>query len=362
MLTYKYRLKLKKSQISKLKEQLEICRILYNNGLAERRDAWKNEKRSISYFDQNSQLKHLKKTNIDLLKVYSQCLQEVYIKLDLAFKAFFRRCKRGENPGYPRFKSKNRYTSIVYSQYKESIKIRKNGKLYIPKIGEVGVFGKYILKGIPKTAIVSLINNKVFICITCDDILAEIKNNHDTIGIDVGINNFATLSNGIIVENPRFFEQSQKKLAREQRRNAKKPSIKLKYRIAKIHEKIRNRRENFAHQLSRKLVNTYGTIIIEDLQINKMLEKHWCSKQIADAAWNSFFNKLLYKAENAGITIIKVDPSYTSQDCSRCNTRVLKNLDQRVHKCPNCNLEMDRDLNAAKNILARGLTSLAKEA
>jgi len=360
MLTYKYRLKLKKSQISKLKEQLEICRILYNKGLAERRDAWQNEKRNISLYDQSNKLKLLKQTNPEINNVYSQCLQQVYTRLDLAFQAFFRRLKRGETPGYPRFKAQGQYSSITYPQYKNSIKLRSDKKLYIPKLGEVKINWSRPLEGIPKTATISLRNNKAYITITCDQISSKIQTtNTQTIGIDVGINNFATFSDGTVIENPRFFEKQQKRLAKEQRRNSKAPSEKLKNRIAKIHEKIKNQRENFTHQLSRKLVNTYGTIIIEDLQIGKMLEKHWCSKQIADAAWNSFFNKLLYKAENAGVTIIKVDPSYTSQDCSSCGTRVLKNLDQRIHDCPNCKTKMDRDLNAAKNILARGLASLA---
>jgi putative transposase len=183
------------------------------------------------------------------------------------------------------------------------------------------------------------------------------------VGVDVGLTTFATLSTGEAIANPRFFRRDEQALARAQRKlsNAEKGTperAKRRKVVARIHERIAHRRKDFAHQVSRQLVNQFGIIIFEDLNITRMIKNHCLAKSLADAAWNQLATYTCYKAEEAGRTYIEIDPRGTSQRCSRCMTVVKKDLSVRVHQCPVCGLELDRDLNAAINILAVGLHSL----
>jgi putative transposase len=186
-----------------------------------------------------------------------------------------------------------------------------------------------------------------------------------SVGIDVGIKTFAHLSDDLTIDNPKFFKESEDKLAKIQRKFSKeskgtKRKYKLRKSVAHIHEDITNKRTNFSHQMSRQIVDTYDLICVEDLQIQKLTKDNFkcLNKSIHDVAWRQFFNFLSYKAEWAGKKVIKVNPAYTSQDCSRCGQRQLMPLTTRTYSCPCCGLELDRDHNAALNILARGLTSL----
>jgi putative transposase len=180
------------------------------------------------------------------------------------------------------------------------------------------------------------------------------------VGIDVGLTSFATLSTGEKVDNPRFFRKDENELAKAQRKLAKEEkgtSARAKRRkvVARIHERVTNKRTDFTHKLSRQLVNTYGLVAFEDLKITNMLKNSHLSKSIADAAWHQLVQYTTYKAEDAGRVVVRVDPCNTSKRCSRCNTMVEKNLSVRVHDCPRCGLVLDRDQNAAINILALGL-------
>ena len=182
------------------------------------------------------------------------------------------------------------------------------------------------------------------------------------VGVDVGLEKFATLSTGETIDNPRFFRRVEKDLARAQRRLSEQPKgtperARRRKIVARIHERIANRRKNFAHQESRKLVNRFGLIVFEDLSITRMIKNHCLAKSIADAAWNQLATYTRYKAEDAGRAYIEIDPRGTSQRCSRCGAVVKKSLSIRVHQCPHCGLEIDRDLNAAYNILRLGLQS-----
>jgi putative transposase len=180
--------------------------------------------------------------------------------------------------------------------------------------------------------------------------------------VDVGLAKFATFSTGEQVENPRFFRKDAPALAKAQRKLAKaEPGTperrKRRKVVAHIHERIGNRRKDFAHKLSRRLVNEFDIIVFEDLHIAGLLKNHTLAKSIADAAWNQLATYTRYKAANAGRTYLAIDPRGTSQRCSRCQGVVRKELSVRVHHCPYCGLEIDRDLNAALNILAVGLHS-----
>jgi len=258
--------------------------------------------------------------------------------------------------GYPRFKK--RYKSFTYPQ--NGYKLDGN-KLTLSKVGIVNVrIGRTqnrIVGQIKTLTIKREPTGKWFACFSCVEEINPTKNkNKEKIGVDVGLKEFATLSNGETIENHRFFVKSEKRLKKAQRilSRRKKGSNrreKARYRVALIHEKISNQRHDFHHQLTRKLVDNYGTIVIEDLKITNMVRHPYLAKHINDASWGQFARFLCYKAESAGCRVEKVDPRGTSQDCSHCGNKVPKTLAQRWHRCTYCGVVMDRDLNASKNIL-----------
>ena len=179
----------------------------------------------------------------------------------------------------------------------------------------------------------------------------------------MGLEFFAKLSYGDGIDNPRFFRRDEKELAKAQRKlsqTEKGTSERTKRRkaIQHIHQRIADRRKDFAHQKSRELVNSFGFMAFEDLRIKSMLQNHRLAKSISDAAWSQLITYTTYKAENAGRVVVLVEPRNTSKQCSCCGAMVEKSLDVRVHECPECGFTMDRDQNAAINILRLGLESL----
>lgn len=351
----KYRIYPTKSQVYLLENTLEGCRLYYNHLLSQRKDGWKNNKKHYTCFEQQ-------KINKDFLDnaafdIYAQVIQNVAVRVDLAFKAFFRRLKNGENPGYPRFKNFGRYDSFTYPQ--RGWKLQEH-YIHIPKIGKIKSVIHKNINGNIKTCTVKKEADKWYI-IFCYETECEIINSetNESVGIDVGLSKFAIFSDETIISNPRFFKEEEKKIAKLQSRKDKTKNRKLNKAIQKRHNKIKNKRKDFCHKLSRKIVNKYSKIFVEDLNINNMKEDmKFLSKNIHDASWNLFIKNLIYKAEDAGREIKLINPAYTSQDCSNCLYRVKKKLSERTHNCPNCGLIIDRDLNAAKNILRIGLYSL----
>jgi len=326
-----------------------------------RKNAWEQEQRSLSLYETNKILTQWKKDRPDLKGVHSQVLQNVQMRVDLAFKAFFQRVKLGEKePGFPRFKGRGRYDSITYKQ--SGFKL-DGDRLHLSKIGDVRIVLHRPIEGTIKTLTVRRSSTgKWYACfsVECDPSPAPQKDT--VIGIDVGLESFATLSNGEQIENPRFFRTDEKALAKAQRKLPKlekgTPERKKAWKIvAHVHERIANRRLNFAHQISRQLVDRFGTIMFEDLNITNMQKNHCLAKSIADVAWNQFITITESKAEDAGSRVILVNPRNTSQMCSRCGMIVAKTLSDRVHSCPHCGLVMDRDQNAAVNIMRLGLQS-----
>jgi putative transposase len=354
--TYKYRLFPSRAQTTRLNGQLALLCELYNAGLQERRDAYRLEHKSIRYIDQQNQLPEIKEIRPELKEIHSQVLQDVLRRLDKAFQSFFRRVKEHkEKAGFPRFKSHKRYDSFTYTQSGFSL---TNGKLRLSKIGDVRIKLHRPLTGKVKTLTVTRsATGKWYACFSVEVETQPLPQNGRTVGIDVGLTSFCTLSSGEQVDNPRFFRTDKKALARAQRQK--------RYKVARrIHERIKSRRSNFAHQLSHALVSLYGAIFFEKLNIKGMVRNHSLALSISDAAWNQLIQFTSYKAENAGRLCEQVDPRGTSQECSACGVIVVKDLSQRVHSCL-CGLTLDRDVNAARNILARGLASVglnAKEA
>jgi putative transposase len=285
------------------------------------------------------------------------------VRLDLAFQAFFRRIRTGEKPGFPRFRGRDRYDSFCYPQYDNGAKL-DGDRLYLSKFGLVRVVLHRPLEGTPKTVCIRRsATGKWYVTLACEWEPNPLPESDETVGIDVGLLTFATLSTGEQIENPRFFREEEAALAKAQQRLAKAAKgtpRRRKWRrvVARIHERVRFRRQNFAHQESRRIVNRFGIIAVEDLSINRMIHNRCLAKSLSDAAWGEFASMTRVKAEWAGRAFIAVNPAYTSQDCSRCGHRQKLPLSERVYRCPCCHLERDRDENAARNILRVGLHAL----
>ena len=373
MKTFKYRIYPSAAQEAQLKQQLELCRWVYNKTLETRKHAFEQDGVSLSYYNTKKMLPVWKAEKSALTKVNAQVLQDVVMRVDLAFKAFFRRVKAGEEePGYPRFKGYDRYDSMCFPQYGDHGCVRLVGnQLNLSKIGSVKVKLHRELCGTPKTVCIRRTSTgKWFATFACECEPTLLPAEPKCIGIDVGTATFATLSDGEKVKNPRFFKRDAYRLAQAQRRLEKAAKgtpkrIKRKQIISRIHERIANKRSDFAHKLSRQWVNTYGVIVLEDLNIVGMMEEHTIvfgnklNQSIADVAWHQLAQFTTYKAADAGRLCVQVDPRNTSKRCSRCRALVPKTLADRTHRCPHCGLVLDRDHNAAINILALGLQRIS---
>lgn len=340
---------------------LDTCRWVYNKTLEARRDAWQERQESLSLYDTNKLLTQWRKDNEWLAQGHAQAQQDAQTRVDLAFQAFFRRVKAGENPGYPRFHGSNRYDSFTYPQEKGNWRFFDSGGLRLSKIGKVKVTLHRPIEGIVKTLTVNRdCLGHWWACFSCEIDPDPLPPVAAVVGIDVGLESFVTLSTGEKVENPRFFRRDEKALAKAQRKLSKAEKgtperAKRRRAVQHVHERIANRRADFAHKLSRRLVNGFQIIAFENLNTNGMLKNHCLAKSIADAAWSQLIQYTTYKAEWAGRRVVLVDPRNTSKACSCCGALVDKALSVRVHSCPHCGLVLDRDENAALNILARGL-------
>jgi putative transposase len=308
--------------------------------------------------------------------------------MDKAFDAFFRRLKDGENPGYPRFKGRGRYDSLTYSQWENGVKLAANEKrLILSKVGDVKLIYHRPLEGTPKTATIRrTATGKWFVSISCEWEPTPLPPTGQEVGIDVGLKTFATGSDTTTIANPRFFREEEQALAKAQRaevtaqirqshpemdeqqvrqlvnqdkdeQSTWKERQRRRKMVARVHERITWRRDDFTHQHSRRIVNYYDLIAVEDLTIRNMTQLHALAKSIHDVAWGQFADLLAIKAAWAGRHYVAVNPAYTSQDCSRCGHRNPDlTLADRVYHClnPVCLLILDRDRNAALNMLALG--------
>ncbi len=362
----KYRMKPTKAQTHQLDSQLEECRCLYNHFLAERRDAWEQRHESLTYHKQAITLPVLKQGCTALSLVHSQVLQNVAVRIDLAFKAFFRRWKAGEKaPGYPRFRGYGRYDSMTFPQYGNGCQMA-GGVLKLSKVGALRVVQHRPLEGTPKTCTIRRSStDKWYVTIACEMEAQPLPTTGEAVGIDVGLLSFAALSTGERTPCPKFLRTDEKDLKRTQRKLSAAikgtPERRTRRKIVgRVHERITNRRTNFAHQESHRLVKRFDVIAVEDLSVNTMVHNHCLAKSIQDAAWSQFAMFLAYKAAYAGRQFVAVNPAYTSQDCSTCGHRHKKALAERVHSCGCCGLTLDRDHNAALNILRLGLQSLGR--
>lgn len=362
--TYKYRLYPTKKQVQKLEWTLDMCRILYNSCLLDRRNHYERTGKVLSRIRQQKILKADKGRVEALAEIHSQVLQDVLFRVERAFQGFFRRLKeKNGKAGYPRFRGEGRYDSITYPQA-PGFQLTEQG-LKLSKIGTIKLKKHRPIQGVVKTCTVKKDVDRWYVCLSVEYEPERTPIPTKAVGIDMGINFFAALSDGNVIGNPKHLWKFERKLVRKQRELSKKKGgsknrKKARLSIARLHRKVRNQRSDFHHKETRKLVQSYGFIAVENLNIQGMVRNHRLAKHISQAAWRQFLRYLEYKAEEAGVWIEKVSPHYTSINCSVCGEAVPKTLTQRIHRCPYCGTVMDRDHNAARNILLKSTAGTAE--
>lgn len=362
--TFKYRLHPKKHQIEKLSFWLRQCTSLYNGALEHRRDAYRKASVSITLFEQQKELTKLRQSDKDWRSIPVMALRSALDRLDKAFQSFFRRVKKGDKPGYPRFRSCRRYDSFSL----QALKV-ENSRVFIKKLGKLKINYYRPIEGKVKTTTIRRDRTgKWWICFSCElsDVVKALPK--IAIGIDLGLNSFITLSNGTKIENPRFYRKAEAELTNRQqvfsrKEKGSKAREKARILVAKTSQKIFNRRLDHARKLACKLFAEYDLVAFEKLNIAGLVQGN-LSKSIYDAAWRQFTQCLQNKAENAGLWAASVDPKYTIQECSDCGHRKKVERGDEWYDCPECELSLDRDHNAARNILKKawpmpGLTAKA---
>jgi putative transposase len=357
--TVEMKLYLSTAQERTLTSWLRMCCWLYNQALEQRIKAYRRRKESVGYNQQCALLTELRQRMPMLKAVPVVFARDALRRLDRGFQAFFRRIQAGDKPGFPRFRAHSRYHSLEYLA--GGAYIRPDNLLSIPKLGLARFrVGDQRLAGKQKLLRILRRAGGWFAQVVVEDGLAAPPKVpiQTAVGIDVGLEAFATLDSGEKIANPRYFRASEQKLKRAQQRlcRSRKGSRnrrKAVQQVARIHERIAAQRKDFAHQQSRKIVNRFDLIGFEDLNL-KGLARSKLAKSITDAAWRLFLFFVMYKAERAGRHAVAVDPRRTSQECPQCGMVKPKNLFERVHRCP-CGLRIDRDEASARVIRARAL-------
>jgi putative transposase len=353
--TYKYKLKPTPQQEQVMAFIMRRCRELYNAALQERKEAWQKRGVSVTEAMQSAQLPAVKEARPEYRDIHSQVLQDVLTRLDRAFQRFFARVKAGEKPGYPRFQGTSRYNSVTYKQFGNGATL-DNGVLVLSKIGRIAVRWSRPIEGTIKTVTIRREADGWYVSFACADVPAQplLPTGQET-GIDLGIEAFATLSDGTRIFHPGWYRKAERALNMAQRRvsrrmkgsNRRRKAVVL---LAKAHQTVRRQRQDFHHKTALTLVRVNDVIYHEDLQVANMVKNPHLAKSIQDAGWSAFLAILSYKAAWAGSEVIAVNPAFTSQICSGCGAMVQKGLSVRWHSCPECGTSLHRDHNAARNI------------
>jgi putative transposase len=358
---YKYKLKPSPQQEWELERVLVLCRHLYNAAVGERREAWRMRGVTVTYYQQKAELPGIKEAMPEYAVVNAQVLQDVVLRVDRAFQAFFRRIREGQTPGYPRFHGRDRYNSFTYPQVGDHGGARlDNGFLVLSKIGRIAVRWSRPIEGAPRTATISREADGWYVCFSCANVsIQPLPQTGQETGIDLGLEAFATLSSGERIFHPGWYRKAERALKTAQRRVSRRKNGSHRRRkavqlLAKAHLKVKRQRTDFHHKTALALVRTNDTIYHENLQIRNMVKNHHLAKSISDAGWAAFLSILSFKAACAGRSVIAVNPAITSQMCSGCGIMIAKGLSVRWHACPACGTSLHRDHNAARNIERAG--------
>ena len=347
--TYTYKVKTNRVFECKFKEWLGITRYVYNLGLEVREESYKKGV-IINHFNLSKQLTEAKKEFEWLRIVNAQTFQAILERLEDGYKKFFADVKRGKTTSKPKWAKKDKWKSLPF----KSIKTTPNGFI-LPSFGKVKVFNFKSPKGELRTATLIQEADGIYLKIVVREEVVQERENQPICAIDMGITYFMTTSDGEFIENPRHLFSYLKELRVENRKlsrmkkggNNWKKQVKV---LQLLHQKVSRVRKDFLHKQSRYLANNYSTVIREDLQINKMIKGSKLAKHISDCSWGLFFELIKYKTN-----VIKVNPKYTSQECSKCGHTCKENRrTQSLFECVKCGHTDNADLNAAYNILQRG--------
>ena len=363
---YKYRVYPNNEQKMQIAKTFGCCRFVYNQTLAYRKEAYEKEKKSISKTDCNNYCnRELKKTYEWLKEVDKFALTNAVYNMDAAYQKFFK-----EHTGYPKFKSKHdNHKSYTTNFTNGNIAVDfENGKIKLPKLKEVKAKLHREFHGKIKSGTVSQVpSGKYYVSILVETEHEELPHRNQNIGLDLGIKDLCITSDGIRYENPKIIKKNERKLSKLQRQLAHKEKGSSNYRkkkkeIAICHEKITNTRKDYLHKISHEIVSENQVIVSENLQIKNMVKNHHLAKSISDVSWYELTRQLEYKSKWNGREYVRIATFYaSSQLCFACgyqNTDT-KDLSVREWICPNCGIKHDRDINAAKNILAEGLRQIA---
>jgi putative transposase len=383
---YKFRMRPTVRQHIALAACVDAHRELYNAALQERRDAWRASRTRIRYGDQSGQLKEIRRERPDVAVWSFSSQQATLRRLNRAFEGFFRRVKAGTAPGYPRFKGAQRFDSVEWPKDGDGARWHPDtARVYLQGIGQVKVTAHRAVLGRVKTIQIRREGRRWMLILSCDDVPATVlPATGRQVGVDVGIASFATTSDGVHVANPRWARTAAAGLATAQQRLARanrgsNNRGRCRETVAARHRKVANQRRDLHHKTSRTLVATYDLIAVEDLAIANMLRratpvpdpdpdkpgaflpngaaaKTGLNRSISDASWGQFVSILRAKAEDAGRTVIEVDPRHTSDRCEACGHAAKENrVTQAVFACRACGHQAHADEHAARNILRAGL-------
>ena len=361
---YKYRIYPNKEQQLLIQKTFGCCRFVYNYYLGKRIQVYKDNKTSLNYYDCSKDLTSLKKELVWLKEPDKDALQKSLKDLDNAYQKFFK-----EHSGFPKFKSKKNHKKSYKTSCTNNNIDFKNNHIKLPKLGWVKIRDKQIPQGRILNATISQEpSGKYYVSLCCTNVeIKHLSQTNNQVGIDLGIKDFAITSDGVKYSNPKYLQQSLEKLVKLQRELSRKTRgssnwDKARIKVARQYEKIRNQRQDFLQKLSTELIRENDIICIEDLQIKNMIQNHKLARSISDVSWYEFTRQLQYKADWYGRQVIKVDKFFaSSQTCSYCGKKfsITKDLGVRQWICPNCKSVLDRDTNAAINILNEGLKQIA---